>query len=95
MPSSRNARHRVTWASSPAKTRSGGEPASPCASTSQPARLSSACRAAASPVTLAICAPVVSPTPHDAGSPSRSSTHPHATSSTTDAAGEETALNEF
>jgi hypothetical protein len=62
---------------------------------SHPARASSACRAAASAVTFAICAPVVSPTPDEAGSPSSSSSHPHATSSTTDAAGEDTALNEF
>ena len=68
---------------------------SPCSSTSQPARASSAPRAAASPVTFAICAPVVSPTPESSGSPSSSSNHPHATSSTTAAAGEETALNAF
>ena len=46
-------------------------------------------------MTFAICAPVVSPTPLSAGSPSTSSSQPHATSSTTDAAGEETALNAF
>ena len=42
---------------------------------------------------FAICAPVVSPTPHSGGRPSSSSSQPHATSSATDAAGEDTALN--
>ena len=46
-------------------------------------------------MTLAICAPVVRPTLHSAGRPSTSSSQPHATSSTTEAAGDETALNEF
>ena len=67
----------------------------PFSSRLQPARASSAWRAAASPVTFAICAPVVSPTPQSAGRRSTSSSHAHAISSTTDAAGEDTALNAF
>ena len=94
-PSSRSARHTVTCASSPASTRIAGAPPRPRSSTSQPARVSTLPRAAASPVTFAICAPVVSPAPDSAGSPSRSSSQPQATSSTTDAAGEETALKPF
>ena len=93
--SSRSARHTVTCASAPANTRSGGEPTSPRSSTSQPARASRVCRAAARPVTFAICAPVVSPAPLSAGRPSTSSSQPHAISSTTEAAGDDTALNEF
>ena len=46
-----------------------GAPLSPRSSRSQPARASSAPRAAASPVTFAICAPVVSPAPASRGQP--------------------------
>ena len=38
---------------------------------------------------------MVSPTPDSEGSPSSSNSHPHATSSTTAAAGDETALKAF
>ncbi len=103
-PRPRPPRARTRAAAAPA-TRSRAPPrrrtpqrrraASPCSSTSQPARASSAPRAAASPVTFAICAPVVSPTPDSGGRPSRSSSQPQATSSATAAAGEETALNAF
>ena len=63
----------VGCASSPTTTVIGGAPNSPCASTSHPARASSAWRAAASAVKLATVAPVTNPPPHSGGSPSTSS----------------------
>jgi len=78
----------VTWASSDAKTRTGGAPGSPFSSTFHPARLRTSCRAAASPVKLAIWPPVTKPTPDPGGRPRSSRIHDAAVSSMTETAGE-------
>ena len=57
-PSSVSALSRLTWTWSPTTTMIGGAPNNPCASTSHPARASTAWRAAASAVKFAIVAPV-------------------------------------
>ena len=87
-PSSRSALKTVACASAPTITRSGGAPASPCASTSQPARPSTALRAAASAVALAICAPVHRPAAVPSGRPSSSRHHSVAVRSAAAAAGD-------
>ena len=56
-PSSPSTRRTVACTSAPTTTVSGGAPCRPSLSTSQPARASTACRAAASAVKLAIVAP--------------------------------------
>ena len=63
-PSSRSALKTVACDSALVITCSAGAPARPRSSTSQPARASTALRAAASAVTFAICAPLTKP---DAG----------------------------
>ncbi len=87
-PSRRSALNTVAWDSSLTIRRSAGAPASPRASTSQPARSSTAWRAAASAVTLAICAPLVRPPPAGCGSPSRSFAHASTVVSAVAAAGD-------
>ena len=77
-------------ATSPTITVTPGAPCSPRASTSQPARSSTAWRATARHVVFDIWPPVTKPTLALAGSPSRSRIQPPTTSSTTVAAGEST-----
>jgi len=89
-PSNRSDVKIVTCASPPTITSICGAPNSPRCSTSQPARRSTALRAAARQVVFAIWHPVTNPTLADAGSPKRSRSHPAATSSTTAAAGDRT-----
>ncbi len=71
------------WASSPTTTVTGGAPISPCASTSQPARASTAWRAAASAHKLATVAPVTNAPAHSGGSCNTSSSQRNATCSNT------------
>ncbi len=87
-PSSRRALNTVACDSALVITRSAGAPARPRSSTSQPARASTALRAAASAVTLAICAPLTSPTPAPGGRPSSCLAHPATVSSAAAAAGD-------
>ena len=87
-PRSRNEASMLAWRSSLARTRMGGEPASPRSSTSQPACSSTRCRAAASPTVLAPVAPVTNPNEAGSGIPSRSFNQTPAASSTRAAAGE-------
>ena len=94
-PIIRSALKTVACASCPAITVTGGAPISPWPAASHPARLSTTSRATARQVTLAICAPVTSPTLAVAGSPSSESTQSSTTSSTTDAAGEPTHMCAF
>ena len=61
-PSIRSAPTTDTCTSSPTMTRRRGAPCRPSASTSQPARRSSSCRAAASAVKFAMWQPVTKPT---------------------------------
>ena len=92
IPSSRRARPSVTCRLAPATTVIGGEPASPSASRSQPARSSTACRAAARAVTCAIWQPVVKPNEASAGSPNSSLSQLPATCSATSADGPSTPM---
>jgi hypothetical protein len=78
----------VTWLSSLVTTAIGGAPMRPSSSTFQPAFSSTAWRAAASAVKLAIVAPVANPTLEPAGSPKMSISQLAAISSTTAAAGD-------
>ena len=71
-PSSPMDLNRVGWASSPTITVIGGAPNRPWASTFQPAFLSTAPRAAASAVKLAMVAPVTKAPAQVAGRPSSS-----------------------
>ena len=64
-----------------------GAPVRPLAPTSQPTASSTCQRAAASPVTCAICVPVTKPIDDSAGSPSSSTSHSRVTCSTTEADG--------
>jgi len=80
----------LVWTSSPTTTVSAGAPKSPSASTSQPCRASSACRAAARPVKFAIVAPVTNPASVPGGRPSSSRSQRVVTSSSRAAIGEET-----
>ena len=68
--------------SSPTRTWTRGAPVRPCSSRSQPARVSTDWRPAASPVKFAIVPPVTNPTSLPDGRPSRSSSQAAATSST-------------
>ena len=77
----------VGWASAPTTTVTGGAPNSPCASTSHPARASTAWRAAASPVKLATVAPVTNAPPVSFGRPNSSIIQESATSSSAAAPG--------
>ena len=78
----------VACACSPQTTCTRGAPIRPSRSTSQPARASTAWRAAARQVVLAPWAPVTKPTLALAGRPSRSSAQPAAISSIAATAGE-------
>ena len=82
----------LAWRSSLARTRMGGEPASPRSSTSHPTCSSIRCRPAANPTVLAPVAPVTSPNDAGSGIPSRSFNQTPTASSTRAAAGEVTAL---
>ncbi len=73
--------------SAPTSTRTRGAPLSPSAATSQPARDSTASRAAARHVKFDIVAPVTNPTPLPAGKPSTSSSQAEVMSSTAECAG--------
>jgi hypothetical protein len=86
-PSRRTARSTVACRSSPASTVIRGAPTSPSASTSQPTRRSTACRAAARPTVLATWPPVTKPVDTSAGSRSSSTSQRAVTSSTTMTAG--------
>jgi hypothetical protein len=77
----------VTCLSPPTSTLTRGAPRRPSASTSQPARSSTWCLAAASAVKLAIWPPVTSPNETPSGNPNSSESQAPQTSSTTDAAG--------
>jgi len=79
----------VAWTSSPTTTWTGGAPTSPRAAASQPARVSTASRAAARHAALAIVAPVTKP-PDTPGRPSSWQTHLMATESRRVAAGDMT-----
>ena len=59
----------MPWRSSPTMKRIAGPPAMPAVSTSQPARRSTASRAAAMHVNCAMVAPVVNPTSAPLGEP--------------------------
>ena len=74
-PTSPSALISVGCASSPITTVIGGAPKRPSASTSQPWPASTACRAAASALKLAIVAPVTKAAPQPAGSAKRSRIH--------------------
>ena len=87
-PRYRPARSTVPCRSSPTMNRIAGPPAMPAVSTSQPARRSTASRAAAMHVNCAMVAPVANPTWLPSGSPSRSTSHSSASSSTATAPGE-------
>ena len=67
-----------------------GAPLSPSAATSHPERASTACRAAARQVVLAICPPVTKPMPVPSGKLNNSRSQPSTVSSTTAAAGDST-----
>ena len=86
-PIRRTARSTEPCRSALARMRIGGLPASPLASTSQPASRNRAWRAAARQVACAIWVPVTKPMLTVSGRPNRSRSQPAATSSTTDAAG--------
>ena len=92
MPSALN---RVAWACSPATTVISGAPRSPCRSASQPCARSTARRAAASAVKLAIVAPVTNAAPAPAGRSRTSSTHRMATRSIAAPSGELVSLKAF
>ena len=93
IPRNRSERSIVAWRSSPATTRIRGAPCRPSRSTSHPARSSTWWRAAASPTVFPPCAPVTIPNDASAGRPSASFSQTPATSSTSAAAGDITALN--
>ena len=76
------------WASAPAMTRIGGAPVKPCSSTSQSTRASTACRAAASALKLAIVAPVTKAPALPAGKRRTSSNQSSAISSSAAATGD-------
>ena len=78
-----------------AKTVSAGAPCRPSASTSQPSRRSTSWRAAASAVTLAMCAPVTNPTLAWSGRPSASRIHRAVQASSADIAGDMTCSAPF
>jgi hypothetical protein len=78
----------VTCRSSPTPTSTGGAPARPSRSTSQPAAASTWCLAAARPVKLAMVAPVTKPQEALAGRPSSSASQPAAACSAAAAAGD-------
>ena len=96
-PSPRNcsAEKTLVCASSPISTGIGGAPNSPLASTSQPARRSTAPRAAARHTKFATVAPVTKPTDASRGRSSRSSSQFAAAVSAAAAAGEASWLPAF
>jgi hypothetical protein len=92
-PSRRTDRSIVAWRSAPVTTRTRGPPGRPSRSTSQPASLSTWCRAAARPTVLAAWAPVTKPTVAVSGRPSSARSQRLAARSVAVAAAESTSFN--